>query len=200
MENIAENITKYMIKKNIIEENQLETYIYCFIILLSTLINLALVIAIGIIFEQIAFAIIFAICFIGLRHFAGGYHAKNHLSCISTILGLAIVGNLGIKYFLEQYIVLIIASMNVVSVITFILLAPIENVNKPLSSEEVKQNRKMSIIGIFIVASISSILMIINIDYVYPYAVSYTMIVVAELLVLGKMCLNKSKTEIDINK
>ena len=185
MEKLAEKITKHMIKKQIIKEEQNEEYFYCFVILLSTFTNVVVLITVGIIFSQVVFAILFAICFVILRHIAGGYHAKRHLTCICSIAMFTLIGAICISYIPVNYIEIISIALGVVSIIIFLLLAPVDNVNKPLSFKEVKVKRKQSICGIMAFGSIALMLSIAKIDFVYAFSVIYAIAIVSLLLAIG---------------
>ena len=88
MENtVAIWICNKLLEKKIISDTYLEVYVYGFELILSFLISSSIIIAIGIITNQIIPTLTFLITFIFIRQFTGGFHANSYIMCkIYTLL------------------------------------------------------------------------------------------------------------------
>lgn len=86
--------------------------------------------------------LIFFTMFISVRLYTGGYHANTVLKCkavfISICISLVFLSEFKFPYYLHILIMLLY-------LITSFFLAPIENHNKPLTSEEQMKYRRISI-------------------------------------------------------
>lgn len=105
------------------------------------LLNICTALIIGVILNMFLEIVVYLICFIPLRIFAGGYHAKTQLRCyiMSSVTTVFIL--LGIRY-LQQY-------NSIWEFICYVLafgiiwrLAPVADANKPLLDEEQISYRK----------------------------------------------------------
>ncbi len=122
--------------------HDVEAYQYGLELLFSTFINLLLVVCIALASGHAWQFVPYLMVFIPLRIFAGGYHAKNHALCIASnaFLFLAV---------LELSELASPAFFVITSAISFalvILYAPVPARNKPLSSQERKRGRFISIV------------------------------------------------------
>ena len=104
--------------------------------------------------------IIYLVCFIPLRIFAGGYHAKTQFRCyiMSSITTVFIL--LGIQ-FLQQYNSIWELICFVISFCVIWKLVPVEDANKPLLAEEqISYRKKVRRILVFLtgIAGLSYIL------------------------------------------
>lgn len=80
---LTNHILSYLISSNAIDDNE-ETkdyYRYGIEITMSSLINILLIIIIGIVSGNALESIVFLACFIPLRQFTGGFHAKTYFLC-----------------------------------------------------------------------------------------------------------------------
>lgn len=189
---MAYKIVQCYIAKNKIDKENEELYVYSFELLISTVFNLLIILILSLIAGLILEGIIFSVCFMVMRGFAGGYHSETHCGCIFTlslIFSLYIV----LYKFLDTHIIYFMSiAMMVVSLIIPIL-APVDSINKPLTIKECKINKKKTIISycIFMLAGI--VLIGIEITRHYAFAIAYPMFMVALLLVTG---LIKNKLQI----
>ena len=79
---IAIALAKHWAANGVIGESDKETYQYGLELLISTFINLVIMIWISIAFGHPLIIVPYLLAFIPFRLFAGGYHARNHLFCI----------------------------------------------------------------------------------------------------------------------
>lgn len=132
-------------------DNEREIYAYSIEVLLSLFINLIILSFTAYVLKKPVELLIFIIFFSGLRSFAGGYHAKTHLECISLSFCLFIISALSSIY-LKEYGKVILFLGVLFSLIMIFLLAPTETENKPLSERERKKYKKISRIIVIILS------------------------------------------------
>ncbi len=122
----------------IIKEEDQDIYQYGMELLISTLINLVLIITIGLIFGKLPQTILFLLEYCFVKRYAGGYHATTHARCILTFSILYTVMLLGFHVFQVYRVNLSIFVTCMISILSVLILAPVEDKNKPLEQEEIK--------------------------------------------------------------
>lgn len=144
MENtVAIWICNKLLEKKIISDTYLEVYVYGFELILSFLISSSIIIAIGIITNQIIPTLTFLITFIFIRQFTGGFHANSYIMCkIYTLscYAVSIFFSLTFPVNWFAFVILFIIGETMIC-----WLAPIENPHKPLSTKERKKHKKKSL-------------------------------------------------------
>lgn len=136
-------------------DNETEIYAYSIEVLISLFINLIILSFTAFILKKTVELITFIVFFSGLRIFAGGYHAKTHIECISLSLCLFVVSALSSTYLMEYGKVILITGI-LFSVIMVFILSPSESENKPLSKKARKKYKTISRIMV-IVLSVTAI-------------------------------------------
>lgn len=154
---IAQFITGYLLKNKIIESNKLDIYIYGFEILISNMLGFLIGLTLGIAFSQILECLVFLLIFVLMRTYCGGYHAETYLKC-NIIFTTNIMIAMLIFKFIVNYPVYFHFMINIICIISIVILAPVENEYKPITSDEKKRHKKTSIILYLIIFIISSIL------------------------------------------
>lgn len=172
----------------VIDEKETGIYEYGLTILIYSLVNLATILVIGGLLGCIPESICYTVCYIILRKFTGGYHAKTPHTCylFSTLMFLAslyiIRAGLVNVYLLVGVVILTIGC-------SFIL--PIDTENKRLSVKEKKVYRLISLIVFLLEVSIGMI------AYKFQFRMLYDSVVVAifccELLVIVGHLYNRSR-------
>ena len=185
MEKLSVAIVDYCIRHSQIESEKREIYIYGFMLIFDDIINFSLVILIGLCLKKFTESIIFLITLCGLRQYSGGFHAKTffvcRLSMIITYIVVVIVTEFISNLFACFYIV---AFLNTISVIFVSVLAPIENVNKKLSSFQKKENKIKSIIASIVLSLVSITLIVFNLR-AEGVTISITLLAVVILMIIG---------------
>ncbi len=143
--NIYETITDYLISQKIIPFEKKHIYMYGFELLFADILNLSVIFIIGILFCGFSPTLIYCIIFILLRSSCGGYHADTHLRCHICTIGVFIVFIVFFNVLVtnNKFIILII---DLVAYIPILIFSPIEHKNKPLSENNRKYNRLISIL------------------------------------------------------
>ncbi len=185
MDRLANAITDYYIRKNIILEEKREIYSYGFKLIIADVINYLIVILFGIVFNRLTESIIFLITLCGLRQFSGGFHAKSfwlcRLSMIITCLCVIMLTDMVTYTGFKSIIVILV---NVISVAFITKSAPIVHSNKPLSDKQ-KHNNKIKSIITSICLSIISIIIVVTTDIKFGVTISITLLAVVVLMIIG---------------
>ena len=139
---LSTKITRVFIENSIIQNEEKETYEYCFEIAIVSLISYSVLISTAIIFEEIICSCIFLFVFSLFRRICGGYHASTYIRCsfvslFCYIMLLVIVKN-PIISFEYNYLYL------VVSLIIIIFLSPQEDSNKPITEKQYRRFKRVS--------------------------------------------------------
>lgn len=139
---LSKMIANFLLHKNVISETEIDIYIYGYETIILGIIDFFIVLIVGLIFNQFITMLIFFTMFISVRLYTGGYHANTVLKCkavfISICISLVFLSEFKFPYYLHILIMLLY-------LITSFFLAPIENHNKPLTSEEQMKYRRISI-------------------------------------------------------
>jgi accessory gene regulator B len=132
-------------KNEVIEVEQKDIYAYGYEVILSSILNLSLVLVSGILLHQIPNAIIFYLVFVITRLYSGGYHANSYLKC-NVIFVMVFLITIAVSKLLYQEMsfvyLLVFLSIYIGSILEY---APIENANKKLTDEDKLKFRKISI-------------------------------------------------------
>lgn len=130
----------------VIKPEDVEIYEYGLQLLISSAINILVIVAVSFALRLPFAWIPFIAAFIPLRTTAGGYHAKTHFSCIFSF---------GITFTLLLVLTRTVAFVNssicfgissLFSIAVIIAFSPVQASNKPLTIREAVRNRKRSII------------------------------------------------------
>lgn len=115
---------------------------------LNLALNILTTIVIGALCGMVYPSILFLVCYMPLRSFCGGYHAKTHLRCYiySVIMITSIL--LVTKY--AAFNIVLYEILVLISLIIILLLAPVEDENKKLDSVEKRVFRKRAYIIAFL--------------------------------------------------
>lgn len=166
---IARMVTVFLLKHNSIDESSIDIYQYGNEVIISSLIDVIIVIAIGVLFNELGQAVAFFITFFALRCFTGGYHANTYFKCkLVFVINILLV--LCIIHQQKLYNIYSLTLICLFSVIVVFALAPIDNNNKPLTKLEKKTNSNKAR---FIVLSTTIIIYIL---YYYTRITSFTML------------------------
>lgn len=140
-------VTALFVHKGIVPEQKKAIYEYGFELLISDLINFLIILGVACFTKQVWQSILYLIIFTGLRSCSGGYHAKTHLCCRCCTVGVYIVFLILNSILIPDYVLIYLLG-DVIASIPIIIFAPIQNVNRPLSEETRKKNKKRAI-GLF---------------------------------------------------
>ena len=139
MDSVNSKVIKFFINNNIIKEEDKELYEYALSITVSALIHIITIVVLGITFGLVAESIIFYVCFIAIRKFAGGYHAKTAGRCYISSVVLSVLFLIVLKILINNInnvIIIAIFVITLFSVGCIYIFAPLDTENNPLTNKE----------------------------------------------------------------
>lgn len=149
--NLSVRLTKILLDKGSITEDERDLYNYGFFMLLSQLMYFILACIFGLLFQCFLDSIIFYIAFQFIRRYAGGYHAATETRC-EILSSLSILGSIGIvKLSLIYDFQTALFCLAIVAAISIAVFCPLDTPEKPLSGKEFKYFRKISWIILFVI-------------------------------------------------
>lgn len=132
---------------------------------LNLALNILTTIIIGVLCGMVYPSILFLVCYMPLRSFCGGYHAKTHLRCyIYSVIMIASI-LLVAKY--TAFNIVLYEVLVLISLIIILLLAPVEDENKKLDSVEKRVFRKRAYIISFLEVLLYHIFLLTHLTYCY---------------------------------
>ena len=181
----AELLSDYFVENEVVLPEDKSIYKYGTEVVISSILGIVIVIALSAVLGQFQDGMLFLLCFIPIRIYAGGYHANTYLKCNATFITVFIFTSLVSRNLPEVFQVQLSILFLIASLVVIILLSPIENKRKPISDYEKKRYRRISIIMsvLWIVTSIVLFIFDINIIPI----VSLTMFTIAILMIVEKI-------------
>lgn len=182
---ITSGVVKKLTDSTTISDTEKELYLYGFFILISQILYFIITIIVGILLDIVSLSIVFYISFQFIRRYAGGIHASSELKCeiISTtsifISLLCVKSNVMFNIQIPTLILTLCAS------IVIFILCPLDTPEKPLTKEELRYFRKISLIVLAIMVSIIIISIVIKLTIAYP--ICFSIILESVFLVAGKI-------------
>jgi accessory gene regulator B len=185
MRKLVDRIVDWWIAKGIVSPQEKEIYAYGLNEGLVTVGNMITSIVISILFKLFWLNILYLICYIPLRSYAGGIHAKTHLRCYYSSILLNIVVLVLLKYLpinsiLGLCIILIIAGL------TIIFLSPVEDKNKPFDKKEYTVFKKRARLILLVEIIAFAVILYFGL-YQIAYTIAISLAMLAIMLVLGKI-------------
>ena len=146
IQKLSHELSEIWAAGGVVKAEDAEIFEYGMQLLLSSVINVLVVVLVSIIFRLPYAWIPFIAAFIPLRITAGGYHASTHILCILSFTGcftlfLAIIQTIS---FISSEICLVVFAF--ISFIAVFILSPVQASNKPLTAKEAERNRKKSLV------------------------------------------------------
>lgn len=136
---LSECVTDFLLRQEIIKNEEKDIYVYGTELIISSIINLFICLIISILFKDFINSLIFFISFSSLRRFTGGFHSKSFLRC-NIIFAIIVVTTLLLNtysgYIIDYVIVNVI--LIIFSLLSIVLFSPVYNDNKKLSEYERK--------------------------------------------------------------
>lgn len=182
IQKLSERISKRMVLNHTISKEDEELYEYGLYQGIVIVFNWITALCIGIFMNMIWQSIIFLIFFIPVRTYSGGIHANSPRICyiFSTLIQAGALFVL--KYVSFSFWISI--SILIITGLLLILLSPVEAVNKPLDSGEIKKYKSISIRNWVIELLFFFIFYILNLKQVTD-CILMSFILVSLLLFLG---------------
>lgn len=155
---LSNQIVDRLCNSGIIPNEQKPIYVYGFEIVISSIIGLLLVLVLSLVSDHFIDGVFFYVVFVVTRTYTGGYHANSYLKCnvvFSTVYILVLVLS---ELLASMYSIVMHCMILVIYFAAVLGLAPMENLNKPMSDKEISINRTKCIVLSIIWCSISLLL------------------------------------------
>lgn len=180
---LAEYLTQQLENETVISSDKRELYRYGFQNGMILTLNFITSILIGVIFGKALESIILLAAYIPLRSYAGGHHSSSSEKCYIVSSLIMIIWMCLLKFQILSTSCCVI--MLIAGLIVFIMLAPVEDKNKPLDEDEIHIYRKRS----FAVLLIEICVWLIFVLFIHKFKQVIPIVIFTEalMLVLGKI-------------
>jgi len=132
----AEQMAFFFVKMGIIDEKVKDVYIYGSELLISEMICTLLVLGMGLCTDKFMETLLYLASYMPIRIYAGGYHATSHRNCTVIFNLCYIVIFFIVDKILSLNLDYIIYILSIGSGLIIAILAPIEDLRKPLDERE----------------------------------------------------------------
>ncbi|MBS4984746.1 MAG: accessory gene regulator B family protein [Hungatella hathewayi] len=182
--NLTDKLLDSQIKNNKIEESDRELYQYGYNLLILQCLNFSVLVLISLLFHCLIYMALFAVVYIPLRSYAGGYHASTPIGCaiFSAILELVIAATL--RFSLFNFLLPGMFALTFVAQIIIWLNAPIEAVHKPLGDGQKQKFRKITRTILLIEAAVLIVLCMKNHHSPAGFVIGISHIILAMMMLL----------------
>lgn len=146
MFHLSDIVVGFLLKNKAIEQEEREIYIYGYEVIISTFMDIAALLIIGIFCHRVCETLVFIVVFVSVRQYTGGLHACTKAGCVFiTTMSLCISFMLNTFMINSGFIAVYCVIACLLAFMTAIWRAPVENVNKPLDKEDKVRYKKVSI-------------------------------------------------------
>lgn len=197
IDSVSEKCIKFFVDNDIIKNEDKELYQYALSITISAVIHILTVIVLGITFSLVVESIIFYTCFIAIRKFAGGYHAKTARGCYLFSVLLSVILLIVLKLLIcnmSNVINIITITVSLISTVCIRIMAPLDTENNPLSDKEKIVYRRVARIISLLVFIIFMVFLIFG-QYNIALSVGLGIFMSVLVLTMRKIQLISSKTQ-----
>lgn len=193
IKSLSENITKILVKNNIIPQKNKEIYSYGFRQLFMMTLNILIILGLGLIFKEVWQSILFSVVYIPLRSYAGGFHASTPVKCTVFSSIMVCIALLLMKYVTFSKVIIIL--MLIFSILVIVILSPVHNSNKFLDDIERKVYKQRTLIILAIEVIITLVTLILDVENVCVCFV-LSLVALSIMLILGKIVNLKEERKI----
>ena len=142
-EKISGIITDFLLRKNVIKEEEKEIYHYGYETLIYSIQQMMLILALGMIMNRKIETFTFLMVFVSMRKYTGGYHARSRLGCtFMTVVCYLMVLVLGEWLMNMKNGCIILLFLVLLCVVIFSHYVPMEHPEKPLTKTQRRESRK----------------------------------------------------------
>ena len=181
-ENFSGRVTDALVHNQIINIEDRDIYCYGVQQGLVAVLNFATTLLIGCLYGMPWESIIYMICYIPLRHYAGGFHAKTPARCYVFSIFMLFSVLLALKYIiLSRRICCILVLF---ALLYIFVCAPVADYNKPLDDTEYHVYHKYATIVAVIEVGITLICLVSSLLYLAK-CIAYCLIITVIMMTLG---------------
>lgn len=184
---LSTELTKILLKRNIVSADDEELYAYGFFMILSYLIFFFIDLSIGFILRIPIESVVFYMTFCVVRNYAGGIHANTETKCTAfTTISIA-VSLILIKLLITYNLIISSSVMMVLASICLFAFAPLSNEQKEIDENERLRFRRITRLCTIVVAAAVSLTFICQFWCSMGIGISIGIFLSATLLLLGKL-------------
>ncbi|MBQ1992193.1 MAG: accessory gene regulator B family protein [Clostridia bacterium] len=197
MDSVNKKIIEFFIENNMIKAEDKELYQYALSITISALIHIFTLVVLGIIFGLLVESIVFYLCFIAIRKFAGGYHAKTAGGCylFSVLLSVLLLITFKLSVLNISYIIAVtVFTVSFISLVCIWVMSPLDTENNPLSEKEKNIYGKVAKVISLLIFIVFSILLLLN-QYNIALSMSFGIFMSALVLTMRRIQMLLTKTK-----
>lgn len=163
-------ILQFMQTNELIENEDIELYQYGIHLMFLKFVHYCSILVLGFFLGRVGELIIFLTCYTLLRAYTGGYHAKHSITCLFISIAMILCIHMTIDLLTHVTVFVI----TILSAITILIFAPIPSKEKILEEDEMKRNRKISIILSILLVTLFITLSFTNLRGLY-YSIGYSL-------------------------
>lgn len=182
-------ITSFLVRDNVIDEEQKEIYQYGTEQLLINAITLCAICIIAISLEARSITVLWLLGFLPIRAVAGGYHADTPLRCNALTLAVYLI-NMSVILYLSKTIItykLLVVTLSV-AFLGLLMFAPVDHKNRVLLNEDYFQAKTRSrIIGILIISFCLFVAIVIGPESKYSLSTTLGVLTASISLAIGSI-------------
>lgn len=144
IQQLSKTYSGYMVRIGAIRESEKELYALGVEVILSTILSAMAIFLLGWMLHNLDGAVIFLLCFISMRNYSGGYHAKTRVGCFLATLccyWTSWAGRRGLEQMSGSIRPVIILLLVCLIIWSHYQYAPVENKYKRLSEGWKRKNR-----------------------------------------------------------
>lgn len=178
-------ILQYILNNEVIENtnDEKEFYQYGIEITISSILNIALILGIGLITRNFVESLLFLLLFIPIRQFTGGFHASTYFKCNLSFCFL--FSSVIILYHFTGSILNVYLSILITFICVLLILVkcPVENKNKPIPKERRGIHKIMAALLSIVYGVVGTVLTAISNNY--GALILYTLSAVTILIIVA---------------
>ena len=139
---LAEKIAFFLLRKQVIEQEQTEICAYGMEVLIASLINGVLVLAAAVLLRVFWQTVLLLVPFMLIRSSAGGYHAKTHTGCMAAVLIVYIAGVCAVKAIPAAALPSVTGAALLFSTAVLLSIGAVGHENRPVTDGELARFKK----------------------------------------------------------
>ena len=173
MERLAYAITDHLLRRDVIQKEDYDIYVYGYAVFLEQMCQVIGFILLGIVTKDLLQTALFLGTFYLIRSAFGGYHAETSLVCM-----LVSYGGWGAVMILSRYmeayaeVPLVLWIVLAADLCVFAILGPVAHANKPLTAVQKKRNKRNGFLVLGIGSLLQQIPMALEMESKMPRTVS----------------------------
>lgn len=191
----AAKVARRLLGNQCIPDDEIDIVSYGLFTIISKIMYGIISLILGILFGCWLESIFFYICFLFVKKYAGGFHAKTELRCffISALsILLSILTIFVSKNSLPVTVIIFVISMAFSMAI--VLLAPVPSKERPLDENECRRYRKVATMRVIILLITNLMMLILGLKN-FCLSASIAIILACTLLIIGKLSLKEYMTQ-----